>query len=118
MVHPLDHPRDVVHLDRPQIDLRADQERSLHGSLLRGLGRPDCRAGTLAETRRCLRLPPGSGMVPPSMSREPATTGRPSPSARRAILNTAWRTPLFAIPFALFFGTLFSRGGWNGYLRA
>lgn len=55
-------------------------------------------------------------MVPRTMSRE-ATTGRP-PSARRAILNTAWRTPLFAIPFALFFGTLFSRGGWNGYLRA
>jgi serine phosphatase RsbU (regulator of sigma subunit) len=55
-------------------------------------------------------------MVPPTMGREP-TTGRP-PSARRAIFNLAWRTPLFAIPFALFFGTLFSNAGWQGYLRA
>jgi hypothetical protein len=56
-----------------------------------------------------------SGMVRATMSRE---TLRPTPSFAREILKTLWRTPLFAIPFAIFFGTLFGNEGWSSYLRA
>jgi serine phosphatase RsbU (regulator of sigma subunit) len=46
--------------------------------------------------------------VPPS--RTPITPGRD-------FVRLLWRQPLFAIPFALFFGTLFGRG-MGGYLAA
>src|SRR5262245_16107822 len=57
-------------------------------------------------------------MVPPTMSKADALPHRRLPSLGRALFQTAWRTPLFAIPFAVFFGTLFGGEGWSSYLRA
>lgn len=36
----------------------------------------------------------------------------------RELLTALWQQPLYAIPFALFFGTLFGRGTWESYVRA
>jgi hypothetical protein len=54
-------------------------------------------------------------MVRAIMSRK---APRPDPSFAREMLKSLWRTPLFAIPFAIFFGTLFGDAGWTSYLRA
>ena len=48
------------------------------------------------------------------MSESSAPRVRP----RRRILDLIWRPAVFAVPFALFFGLLFSRGGWDGYRGA
>jgi sigma-B regulation protein RsbU (phosphoserine phosphatase) len=37
---------------------------------------------------------------------------------RRRILDLIWRPAVFAVPFAMFFGLLFSPGGWDGYRGA
>ncbi len=36
----------------------------------------------------------------------------------RNLRSALWQQPLYAIPFALFFGTLFGRGTWDSFLRA
>jgi two-component sensor histidine kinase len=41
---------------------------------------------------------------------KPDVTRRTGPSARMAFLMILWRQPLWAIPFALFFGTMFGSG--------
>ena len=40
-----------------------------------------------------------------------------SAQARRSLIRLIWRQPLWAIPFALFFGTVFS-ADWSGYWLA
>jgi serine phosphatase RsbU (regulator of sigma subunit) len=45
-------------------------------------------------------------------------TPKREPSLRRAFLKMLWQQPLWAIPFAIFFGTVFGGGGWTSYLLA
>jgi serine phosphatase RsbU (regulator of sigma subunit) len=43
---------------------------------------------------------------------------RPRANARRWFFNVLWQQPLYAIPFAVFFGLLFGGGEWSSYVRA
>src|SRR3977135_2667087 len=56
-------------------------------------------------------------------SRETADMEPPTPrpgevSASKALFQMLWRQALWAIPFALFFGTMYSSGGLAPYLVA
>ncbi|MBI5836896.1 MAG: sensor histidine kinase [Candidatus Eisenbacteria bacterium] len=46
---------------------------------------------------------------------DPMTRPAPRPRVLRGLVRLAWQQPLYAIPFAIFFGTMFARG-WSGFL--
>ncbi len=41
-----------------------------------------------------------------------------APTPLRKLVGLLWKVPLYSLPFALFFGTLFGRGGFRPYLVA
>jgi len=49
---------------------------------------------------------------------KPDVTRRTEPSGPMALVMILWRQPLWAIPFALFFGTMFGSGGMASYILA
>ena len=44
--------------------------------------------------------------------------GAAAPSLWRSLFKLLWTQPIWAVPFGLFFGTMFGGGGWRSYLRA